>query len=248
MVYEAASRAMANTKIIGENGLPLVMYHGTNNDFTTFSAEKMRPGAYGDGFYFATTSERARLYGDRIISVFLNAKANNREAKRLGVEKDYIRTSAGDVIVKNPEQIKLADPVTYDDAGNVIPLSQRFNPQNKDIRYSVGGIFTGLAADYANRSREGGKDDGPSLLMIGTDEGVYKTSIDTKNPKTKDGRNTVIFRRDPRECDALLVESETIKAVEKALPENIKTGDKSIKYTESERIAVRNFVKEKAKA
>ena len=84
--------------------------------------------------------------------------------------------------------------------------------------------------------------------MIGTDEGVYKTSIDTKNPKTKDGRNTVIFRRDPRECDALLVESETIKAVEKALPENIKTGDKSIKYTESERIAVRNFVKEKAKA
>ena len=87
-----------------------------------------------------------------------------------------------------------------------------------------------------------------SVKMIGTDEGVYKTSIDTKNPKTKDGRNTVIFRRDPRECDALLVESETIKAVEKALPENIKTGDKSIKYTESERIAVRNFVKEKAKA
>ena len=87
-----------------------------------------------------------------------------------------------------------------------------------------------------------------SVKMIGTDEGVYKTSIDTKNPKTKDGRNTVIFRRDPRECDALLVESETIKAVEKALPENIKTGDKSIKYTESERIAVRNFVREKAKA
>lgn len=96
------------SKVVDENGEPMVVYHGTNNNFTVFSAEKMRPGAYGDGFYFATTPERARLYGDRIISVFLNAKADNRDAKRLGVEKDYIRTSAGDVIVKNPKQIKSA--------------------------------------------------------------------------------------------------------------------------------------------
>lgn len=34
------------------------------------------------------------------------------------------------------EQIKSADPVTYDDDGNVIPLSQRFNSENDDIRYS----------------------------------------------------------------------------------------------------------------
>lgn len=33
--------------------------------------------------------------------------------------------------------IKSADPVTYDDAGNVVLLSQRFNPQTGDIRYSV---------------------------------------------------------------------------------------------------------------
>lgn len=33
-------------------------------------------------------------------------------------------------------QVKSADPVTYDDNGQVIPLSQRFNPENKDIRYS----------------------------------------------------------------------------------------------------------------
>lgn len=32
--------------------------------------------------------------------------------------------------------IKSADPVTYDDAGNVIPLSERFNPENNDIRFS----------------------------------------------------------------------------------------------------------------
>ena len=39
--------------------------------------------------------------------------------------------------VYNPSQIKSADPVTYDDAGNVIPLSERFNPENSDIRFSA---------------------------------------------------------------------------------------------------------------
>lgn len=34
-------------------------------------------------------------------------------------------------------QIKSADPATYDDNGNVIPLSERFNPEKEDIRYSL---------------------------------------------------------------------------------------------------------------
>lgn len=40
-------------------------------------------------------------------------------------------------IAFEPYQIKSADPVTYDDAGNVIPLSERFNPEKEDIRYSM---------------------------------------------------------------------------------------------------------------
>lgn len=42
-----------------------------------------------------------------------------------------------DYIPFSPSQIKSADPVTYDDAGNVIPLSERFNPENEDIRFSA---------------------------------------------------------------------------------------------------------------
>ena len=42
-----------------------------------------------------------------------------------------------DYVAYKPSQIKSADPVTYDDAGNVIPLSERFNPENGDIRFSV---------------------------------------------------------------------------------------------------------------
>ena len=45
--------------------------------------------------------------------------------------------AAEEYIAFEPEQIKSADPVTYDDDGNVIPLSERFNSENDDIRYSV---------------------------------------------------------------------------------------------------------------
>ena len=34
-----------------------------------------------------------------------------------------------------PEDIKSADPATYDDQGKLIPLSQRFNPASNDIRF-----------------------------------------------------------------------------------------------------------------
>ena len=40
-------------------------------------------------------------------------------------------------IVFNNTQIKSAAPVTYDDNGNVIPLSERFNANNSDIRYAL---------------------------------------------------------------------------------------------------------------
>ena len=40
-----------------------------------------------------------------------------------------------------------------------------------EAKFAVGGIFTGSSADYANRSREGGKDDGPSIKKIGSGEG-----------------------------------------------------------------------------
>lgn len=42
--------------------------------------------------------------------------------------------SATHYVVFKPEQIKLADAVTKDDAGQVIPLSQRFNSESPDIR------------------------------------------------------------------------------------------------------------------
>ena len=51
-----------------------------------------------------------------------------------GLEKDYINDT--DFAYKNTKNNrKLLDAVTYDDNGEVIPLSQRFDPSKKDIRF-----------------------------------------------------------------------------------------------------------------
>ena len=38
-------------------------------------------------------------------------------------------------VVFDPSQVKLADPITEDDNGNVIPIENRFNSSKNDIRY-----------------------------------------------------------------------------------------------------------------
>ena len=53
-------------------------------------------------------------------------------------------------VVTDPSKIKSAEPVTYDNDGNVIPLSERFNPENEDIRFRIANdnqaIFVSNAA------------------------------------------------------------------------------------------------------
>lgn len=48
-------------------------------------------------------------------------------------------------IALHPEQIKSAEAVTYDNNGKVIPLSERFNEEKKDIRYSVSAFYSNAA-------------------------------------------------------------------------------------------------------
>ena len=42
-----------------------------------------------------------------------------------------------EIVVRDSKQIKSAEPETYDDAGNPIPLEDRFDKENPDTRFSV---------------------------------------------------------------------------------------------------------------
>ena len=62
-----------------------------------------------------------------------------------GIELDYdgrrwVNGKREDVhtyIAFSPEQAKSADVITYDNEGNIVPISQRFDPRKKDIRYQT---------------------------------------------------------------------------------------------------------------
>ena len=62
----------------------------------------------------------------KLVSIGINSIRYKNEAEGPGRS----------LIVLDPSQIKSADPVTRDDAGNVIPLSQRFDRTKDDIRFS----------------------------------------------------------------------------------------------------------------
>ena len=49
--------------------------------------------------------------------------------------------SQSENVLWNDKHIKLADPTTYDDAGNIIPLSKRDNFTNPDIRYAIAPLI-----------------------------------------------------------------------------------------------------------
>jgi hypothetical protein len=94
----------------------------------------------------------------------------------------------GQYIIFDPEMIKSADPVTYDNDGNVIPLSERFNAESPDIRYSArdseGNTLTPEQQEYFKDSKV--RDEDGNLLVV-----YHGTDADfTVFDKTK-GRSTM---------------------------------------------------------
>jgi len=71
------------------------------------------------------------------------------------------------ISVRDPSLIKLADPITRDDQGNVIPLSQRFNQNTTDIRYlpakKLDANYADLEAKY-KKGDESAKEEAQKLI------------------------------------------------------------------------------------
>ena len=65
-------------------------------------------------------------------------------------------------------QMKSAEPVTYDDDGNVIPLEERFNDKKEDIRYSLkdskGNTLSKEQQDFFKDSKV--RDENGNLLVV----------------------------------------------------------------------------------
>ena len=152
------------SKVVDENGEPLVVYHGTNAQINIFDTEKIH--ASGESvFKFTTNYEMAIGYGKNVYAVFLSVKNNeigHWSNPQKGLSKFYANTtfdkarldliyeskkaneSQGGVIyglISN--DLKNKGDVYFVHYSNQIKLADgtntTFDSSNPDIRYAGGG-------------------------------------------------------------------------------------------------------------
>ena len=145
MVDEAAKKAAPSKSVILYRGLekPLDPNYDPNmrdspSGYSTWTDNPLLARQYAgkNGNIYAIFVPKSEVKADYINSdgdrsfVYATGKKaglNNVAGKEFLLYEDHDLFS--------PSQIKSADPFTYDDAGNMIPLSQRFNPGSNDIRF-----------------------------------------------------------------------------------------------------------------
>lgn len=138
-----------NSKVVDENGEPLVVYHGTSADFSAFDPSQTGNstdlGFYGSGSYFTNRPSSASGYakgeGGRVMPVYLSIKNPYYTSEQVLSDEELAKVRAGghdgiiakvddsgyvEYVVFKPTQIKSA-------IGNV----GTFDPTDPDIRYQV---------------------------------------------------------------------------------------------------------------
>lgn len=125
---EAFKRWFGDSKVVDENGQPLVVYHGTHNEFEIFDKGKLKSNsgrnALGDGFYFTSDEKRAERYAygftgkgrgvgqNNVMAVYLDIRNPAYSAKEFdsdihdGIIDTSPRTGEKTYLVVNPNQIK----------------------------------------------------------------------------------------------------------------------------------------------
>jgi hypothetical protein len=76
----AFKRWFGNSAVVDADGKPLVVYHGTKANFSSFNLEKFGQtdgGWAGEGFYFAPNPDEASLYATSISSPYGNSTGAN---------------------------------------------------------------------------------------------------------------------------------------------------------------------------
>lgn len=160
---EAFKRWFGDSKVVDENGKPLVVYHGTNAEFDTFDLSKGKSKSgqakYGNGFYFTSNEKRAERYAygftgkgrgvgqNNVMAVYLDIKNPAYSAREFDPDIHDGVIDGDTYFVVSPNQIK-----SVNNRGT-------FDPNNDNIYYQ--SAFAGSRVDY----------DTPSLEKIGSGEG-----------------------------------------------------------------------------
>lgn len=144
-----------NSKVVDEQGRPLVVYHGSHADFEEFSKEyigKGRGKIWGDGFYFTNSREHAEViatgfFGGReayLYPVYLKIENPLVDGKMGYIPDEYdgrIQHGAGlnkqehYYVVKEPNQVKATDNKGYySESDNIYMQGEKGSIQFKGDR------------------------------------------------------------------------------------------------------------------
>ena len=146
------------SKVVDENGEPMVVYHGTKNNWTkydsTFFGTNTDEGYYGKGLYLSSVENKAAQYGN-IMALFVNS----RNPLRTGIDPNITWSEANKNVIlaeqfnrdNASEELSKYDAVLYSGSEGlyeeiVIPTANQiksatsntgeFSTTNDDIRYS----------------------------------------------------------------------------------------------------------------
>lgn len=146
------------SKVVDENGEPLVVYHGTNADFEVFKQKNktlftIGNAAYGAGNYFTSDRQEAETFGQNTKAVFLDLRNPtnttdaqfNRTSFLGGVSKNKVQKAGYDGIMsenlRNPKMMRPpADVfVTYEPTQikSATDNSGAFSSDNPNINFSL---------------------------------------------------------------------------------------------------------------
>lgn len=140
-----------DSKVVDEQGRPLIVYHGTKKTFDAFDEEKISKNHkklyYGKGFYFTKDYYTAQNYGKKIMPVYLKISNPSWSDLDLKEGSDGIFGTRGTYVVFEPEQIKSVENIGS------------FSKETQNIYYQ--SAYAGSRVDY----------DKPSIEAIGSGEG-----------------------------------------------------------------------------
>ena len=170
-----------SSKVVDENGEPMVVYHGTQSEFSSFDKDAILERKDGiKGFYFVTEKRRGSVAGyyaqenGNVIPVFLNIRQplvkstiEKYDAKDIPSGSDGIISTAGNDIERRyydytDEQVK-TERVKKGDIVEIVAFEPTqiksatdnvgtFNRNNPDIRYQFVGEKGAAAMDKAEEA------------------------------------------------------------------------------------------------
>lgn len=112
------------SKVVDDNGEPLVVYHGSPNSWTVYDSNLFSSttddGYYGKGLYLSSVENKAKQYG-RVISLFVN--------------------------IKTPIRIGIDKTLTIDETTKNIELAENFNRDGNLSEYD-GVLYSGSEGMY----------------------------------------------------------------------------------------------------